>query len=111
MAHVYVQTQHSVVTVFCYGFAEVHVFYCERCIPVSWSAAYHSLPYMAQMQAASGGNISASVCVAQIMDGRGDTSAALKFWSKAAKLNHPEAQFRLGRVRHQGLSRPALQQC
>ncbi len=50
------------------------------------------------MQAAHSGNISASVCVAQIMDGRGDTAAALKFWSKAAKLSHPEAQFRLGRV-------------
>jgi len=51
------------------------------------------------LQAAHAGNLSACVCVAQILDGRGDTAAALKLWGKAGKLGHPEAQFRLGRVR------------
>lgn len=43
--------------------------------------------------------MSASVCLAQVDDARGDTRSALKYWAKAAKLGHPEAQFRLGRVR------------
>lgn len=43
--------------------------------------------------------MTASVCLAQVDDARGDTRSALKYWAKAAKLGHPEAQFRLGRVR------------
>ena len=50
------------------------------------------------MQAAYSSNVSASVCLAQVTDARGDTTAALKYWAKAAKLGHPEGQFRLGRV-------------
>ena len=51
------------------------------------------------VQAAHSSNMSASVCLAQVDDARGDTRSALKYWAKAAKLGHPEAQFRLGRVR------------
>lgn len=51
------------------------------------------------VQAAHSSNVSASVCLAQVDDARGDTRSALKYWAKAAKLGHPEAQFRLGRVR------------
>lgn len=51
------------------------------------------------VQAAHSGNVSASVCLAQVDDARGDIRSALKYWAKAAKLGHPEAQFRLGRVR------------
>lgn len=50
------------------------------------------------VQAAHSGNVSASVCLAQVDDARGDIRSALKYWAKAAKLGHPEAQFRLGRV-------------
>lgn len=80
---------------------------CECCRGMSimvQQARHRQLPLPRVIhKAASGGNIFASVCVAQIMDGRGDTSAALKFWSKAAKLNHPEAQFRLGRACYEGV--------
>ena len=51
------------------------------------------------VQAAHSSNVSASVCLAQVDDARGDTRSALKYWARAAKLGHPEAQFRLGRVR------------
>lgn len=51
------------------------------------------------VQAAHSSNMSASVCLAQVDDARGDIRSALKYWGKAAKLGHPEAQFRLGRVR------------
>ena len=51
------------------------------------------------VQAAHSGNVSASICLAQVDDARGDLRSALKYWAKAAKLGHPEAQFRLGRVR------------
>lgn len=51
------------------------------------------------VQAAHSINVSASVCLAQVEDAKGDTRSALKYWAKAAKLGHPEAQFRLGRVR------------
>lgn len=50
------------------------------------------------VQAAHSSNMSASVCLAQVDDARGDTRSALKYWAKAAKLGHPEAQFRLGWV-------------
>lgn len=50
------------------------------------------------VQAGYSGNVSASVSLAQIDDARGDTTSALKYWAKAAKLGHPEGQFRLGRV-------------
>ena len=56
----------------------------------------HILGYI--VQAAYSGNVSASVSLAQIDDARGDTTSALKYWAKAAKLGHPEGQFRLGRV-------------
>lgn len=68
----------------------------KQCAISGKDTVFHSPPV--QLQAAHSGSISASVCVAQIMDARGDTAAALKFWGKAAKLGHPEAQFRLGRV-------------
>lgn len=51
------------------------------------------------VQAAHCSNVSASICLAQVNDAKGDTRSALKYWAKAAKLGHPEAQFRLGRVR------------
>ena len=51
------------------------------------------------VQAAHNSNVSASVCLAQVDDARGDMRSALKYWARAAKLGHPEAQFRLGRVR------------
>ncbi|DBA79070.1 TPA: hypothetical protein ACH3X1_008925 [Trebouxia sp. C0004] len=80
---------------------------CECCRGMSvmvQQARHRQLPLPRVIdKAAHGGNLSACVCVAQIMDGRGDTAAALKLWGKAGKLGHPEAQFRLGRACYEGV--------
>ncbi|DBB12840.1 TPA: hypothetical protein ACH3X3_005602 [Trebouxia sp. C0006] len=80
---------------------------CECCRGMSvmvQQARHRQLPLPRVVdKAAHAGNLSACVCVAQILDTRGDTSAALKLWSKAGKLGHPEAQFRLGRACYEGV--------
>lgn len=42
--------------------------------------------------------MAACVCIAQVMERRGDEQAAMKHWGKAARLGHPEGQYRLGKV-------------
>ena len=49
-------------------------------------------------QAAGAGNVAACVCTAQLMERWGDEQAAMKFWGKAARVGHPEGQYRLGKV-------------
>ena len=75
---------------------EVNTGLCSPKLPFS-SESDAILPLC--VQAAHSSNVSASICLAQVDDARGDMRSALKYWARAAKLGHPEAQFRLGRVR------------